>query len=112
MRKIDYLLDRDPFEALIWPRQCLVSNPKRCGDQAAASLLHATHLYQRGLNLSNGVNIKWLAEYCGTSVATIERHYGKYIKSDAAEQLERLAGTVTPTGIPDNIKRVAVGQGD
>ena len=23
-------------------------------------------------------------------VATIERHYGKYIKSDAAEQLERL----------------------
>ncbi len=60
MRKIDYLLDRDPFEALIWPRQCLVSNPKRCGDQAAESLLHATHLYQRGL--SNGVNIKWLAE--------------------------------------------------
>ena len=63
------------------------------------------------VGLSNGVNIKWLAEYCGTSVATIERHYGKYIKSDAAEQLERLAGTVTPTVTHDNIKRVAVGQG-
>ena len=57
------------------------------------------------------LKIKWLAEYCGTSVATIERRYGKYIKSDAAEQLERLAGTVIPTVTPDNIKRVAVGQG-
>jgi hypothetical protein len=54
----------------------------------------------------NGVNIKWLAEYYGSSVVTIERHYGKYVKSDAAEQLENLAGTVTP----DNIKRVAVAQ--
>jgi hypothetical protein len=50
------------------------------------------------------------AEYCGTWVATIERHYGKYIKSDAAEQLEKLAGTVTPAVTPHNIKRVAVGQ--
>ena len=31
----------------------------------------------------------------GTSVATIERHYGKYIQSDAAEQPSELAGTVT-----------------
>jgi hypothetical protein len=23
-----------------------------------------------------GLNIKWLAEYCGTSVAMIEKHYG------------------------------------
>jgi hypothetical protein len=47
--------------------------------------------------LSNGVNIKWLAEYCGTSVAMIERHYGRYIRNDAAEQLARMVGTVTPT---------------
>ena len=32
---------------------------------------------------SHGVNIKWLAEYCGTSVAMIEKHYGRYIKSDS-----------------------------
>jgi hypothetical protein len=62
------------------------------------------------VGLSNGVNIKWLAEYCGTSVETIERHYGKYIKSDAAEQLERLAGTVTPTVTLEPVKQVAVAE--
>ena len=47
--------------------------------------------------LSNGLNIKWVAEYCGTSVAMIEKHYGRYIRSDSREQLERLfrARTVT-----------------
>ena len=36
------------------------------------------------------MNIKWLAEYCGTSVAMIEKHYGRYIKNDSDEQLKRL----------------------
>ena len=90
-------------------RGCLVSNPPRCGDQTAKALLHAPPVYQRGVK--QRVNIKWLGGYCGTSVATIERHYGKYIKSDAAEQLLKLAGTVTPTVTPDIIKHVAVGQG-
>ena len=58
------------------------------------------------VGLSNAVNINWLGKYCGTSVATIERHYGKYIKSDAAERLPKLAGTVTA----DKSKHVAVGQ--
>src|SRR5207249_196786 len=40
--------------------------------------------------LSHGLNIKWVAEYCGTSVAMIEKHYGRYIRSDSREQLERL----------------------
>ena len=47
------------------------------------------------VGLTNGVNPKWLAEYCGTSLAMIEKHYGKYVRSDAAEQLSKLAGTVT-----------------
>ena len=63
------------------------------------------------VGLTNGVNIKWLAEYCGTSVATIERHYGKYVKSDAAEQLDRLAGTVTQAVTPHEITHVSIGQG-
>ena len=46
----------------------------------------------------------------GTSVATIERHYGKYIQSDAAEQPSELAGTVTPNLNPEVLKQVAVGQ--
>jgi len=47
--------------------------------------------------LSQGANIKWLAEYCGTSVAMIEKHYGRYIKSDSREQLERLFRPKTET---------------
>jgi hypothetical protein len=42
--------------------------------------------------LSNGLNIKWVAEYCGTSVSMIETHYWRYIKSDFREQLDRLFG--------------------
>jgi hypothetical protein len=47
--------------------------------------------------LSQGVNIKWLAKYCGTSVAMIEKHYDKYIKSDSEEQLQRLLQGKTET---------------
>jgi len=62
------------------------------------------------IGLSNGVNIKWLAEYCGTSVAMIEKHYGKYVRNDAAEQLARLAGTVTPAVTPQEEKRTAMNE--
>jgi len=49
------------------------------------------------VGLSQGLNIKWLAEYCGTSVAMIEKHYGRYINNDSREQLERLLGAKTET---------------
>jgi hypothetical protein len=39
---------------------------------------------------SAGVKIKWRAEYCGTSVAMIEKHYGKDIGGDDDEQFSRL----------------------
>jgi hypothetical protein len=42
--------------------------------------------------LTNGVKIKWPADYCGTSVAMIEKHYGKYFGGDSEEQLSRLFG--------------------
>ena len=49
------------------------------------------------VGLTNGVNIKWLADYCGTSVAMVEKHYGKYIRNDSEEQLSRLLGTKSAT---------------
>jgi len=49
------------------------------------------------IGLSNNANIKWLAEYCGTSVAMIEKHYGKYIRNDADEQLSRILGAKSET---------------
>ena len=42
------------------------------------------------LGLTTNVNPKWLADYCGTSLAMIEKHYGKYIRNDADEQLSRM----------------------
>ncbi len=62
------------------------------------------------IGLSNGVNIKWLAEYCGTSVAMIEKHYGRYVRSDAAEQLEKILGTGTKTGTAPENRRAAVNE--
>jgi integrase len=44
------------------------------------------------VGLTTGVNPKWLADYCGTSLAMIEKHYGKYIRNDADEQLSRMTG--------------------
>jgi integrase len=52
------------------------------------------------IGLSNNVNPKWIAEYCGTSVAMIDKHYGKYVRNDSEEQLAKLAGTVTPIRDP------------
>ena len=49
------------------------------------------------VGLTHGVKIKWLAEYCGTSVAMIEKHYGKYLGGDSEEQLSLLFGTKTAT---------------
>ncbi|MEA2658139.1 MAG: hypothetical protein QOF64_724, partial [Candidatus Binatota bacterium] len=38
----------------------------------------------------HGLNIKWVAAYCGTSLQMIEKHYSRYIKNDSHEQLKRL----------------------
>jgi hypothetical protein len=41
--------------------------------------------------LTKGANLKWLAEYCGTSVEMIEKHYGRYMRADA-DQLALIRG--------------------
>ena len=42
--------------------------------------------------LSKGCNLRWVAEYCGTSVEMIEKSYGKYIADDGANPLLRSLG--------------------
>jgi len=42
------------------------------------------------LALSAGVNLKWLADYCGTSVTMIERHYGRFLEERAETHLRLL----------------------
>ncbi len=46
--------------------------------------------------LTRGARIKWLAEYCGTSVAMIEAHYGRFLAGDAKDQLALLGGAKQP----------------
>jgi integrase len=51
--------------------------------------------------LSTSCNLKWVAEYCGTSVAMIEKSYGKFIADDGAAPLIRsLRGEMRTFRIP------------
>jgi integrase len=47
--------------------------------------------------LTAKVNIKWLAEQCGNSVAMIEKHYGRFLAGEAEAQLRLLDPTVGST---------------
>ncbi len=51
---------------------------------------YATRHTYISVALSAGVNIKWLDEQCGTSVAMIEKHYGRYIRDDGDAPLRAL----------------------
>jgi integrase len=43
-------------------------------------------------SLEAGYNIKRLADYCGTSVEMIERHYAGYLRDETPEEILRLGG--------------------
>ena len=70
--------------------------------------MHTAHVHQRGVKQwgQHQMACRVLRYFgCHNRAA-----FGKYVKSDAAEQLERLAGTVTLPVTPHDIKHVAVGQ--
>jgi hypothetical protein len=46
------------------------------------------------------VNPAWLAAYCGTSTAMIEKHCGRFLPDGDAAQLRLLAGGPSPTDRP------------
>jgi len=58
---------------------------------------YATRHTYISVALRAGVNTKWLAEQCGTSVAMIEKHYGRYIKDDGDAPLRDLLGAKSET---------------
>src|SRR5206468_7841850 len=52
--------------------------------------------------LTDGCNLKWLADYCGTSVEMIERHYGKWMGGDDSVQLAKIGeGGETQSPTPE-----------
>jgi len=52
--------------------------------------------------LSEGANLKSLAEYCGTSLEIIEQSYGRYVRKDFLGPL--IAAR------PKNLRKAAVGE--
>ncbi len=57
---------------------------------------YATRHTFTSVALTAGVNIKFLAEYCGTSVAMIERSYGRFLQPEGFDPLQALTTAERP----------------
>src|SRR5262249_50654607 len=91
-------IDEDRFVRQHWPKALRATGlrPRK---------FHATRHTFISCALSQGVNLKWLADYCGTSVAMIEDHYGRWLRGDDSPLQPRTAppnapgGPVPPVGL-------------
>ena len=81
-------LENRPINQDKWRKKYWYRALRACGIRPRK--FYATRHTFLSVALSKGLNIKFLAEYCGTSVQMIEKHYGRYITNDAKEQLKKL----------------------
>jgi integrase len=79
--------------------------PKAFSSARWYSCLRALGIRQRGIYatkdtyitaLTAGVNTTWLEEQTGVRYETLRRHYGKWLRTEGADQLRKLAG-LAPT---------------
>jgi len=61
------------------------------GTKVRARKFYATKHTFISIALTKGLNLKFIAEYCGTSVAMIEQHYGRFLASRVDDQLALLS---------------------
>ena len=80
-----------PIEQREWPRDHWGRVLR--GLEIRPRKFYATRHTFISVGLTAGVNLKWLAEYCGTSVAMIESHYGRYLERDGERELQLLMGS-------------------
>jgi len=80
-----------PIEQREWPRDHWGRVLR--GLEIRPRKFYATRHTFISVALTAGVNLKWLAEYCGTSVAMIESHYGRYLERDGERELQLLMGS-------------------
>lgn len=78
----------------------------------AAQLPSETCLYSlrhahASLALRNGANIQLLAENLGTSVAMIEKHYGKFTKADRIKMVQQAGPSLSSSKGQTTLQRVA-----
>ncbi|MBI1814070.1 MAG: site-specific integrase [Deltaproteobacteria bacterium] len=57
--------------------------------------------------LTKGLNLKFIAEYCGTSVAMIEQHYGRFLASRVDDQLALLSGSSVAAKVGRRVAKTA-----
>ena len=99
-----------PIDLREWPkdhwRRALV------GTKVRPRKFYATKHTFNSVALSKGLNHRFITEYCGTSVAMIERHYGCFLASRVDDQLAMLsAPSVTPEIRPRMAKAATFGGG-
>lgn len=83
-------LTRGPIDQGEWARE-FWHRPLRALNIRARKFYATRHTFI-SIALTAGVNLKWLAEQCGNSVAMIERHYGRFLAGEAEAQLRLLEG--------------------
>jgi len=57
--------------------------------------------------LTKGLNLKFIAEYCGTSVAMIEQHYGRFLASRIDDQLALLGAPAMAAQVEPRMRKTA-----
>lgn len=82
--------DGGPITTVWWPEKSWYPVLQRLGVRRRK--FYATRHTFISVALSKGCNLKWVAEYCGTSIAMIEKSYGRFISDDGAAPLVRSLG--------------------
>jgi len=77
--------DGGPITTAWWPKKSWYPVLRALGIRPRK--FYATRHTFISVALSKGSNLKWVAEYCGTSVEMIEKSYGKFIADDGAAPL-------------------------
>lgn len=82
-----------PIDQREWPKDHWRAALR--GREVRPRKFYATRHTFISIALTAGVNLKWLAEYCGTSVAMIETRYGRYLERDSERELKLLSAAGT-----------------
>jgi len=83
----------EPINQSDWPKDHWQAALRASGIRPRK--FYATRHTFISIALTRGVNLKWLADYCGTSVAMIEKHYGRFLADGDDHQLQLLGGAET-----------------
>ena len=97
-----------PINHSEWPKGCW----KKAIDETGIRYrkFYATRHTFISTALTKGLNIKFIAEYCGTSVAMIEQRYGRFLRHRAEDQLRLLGAPPAQVSGPKTRKGETFGE--